>query len=79
MQLAWVVNNFVAEASVYDQMSICYYYKGDLQKAEMYWSRYMRGMTEANFSRVKSISVMQSKDCETYANKPITKEFSQVR
>ena len=57
-----MVGNVVAEVNAYDHMSICYYYKCDLEKAKMYMNRYLRGITEANFSRVKSINILQSKD-----------------
>ena len=48
----------VAEVNAYDHMSICYYYKCDLNKAKMYMNRYLRGITEANFSRVKTINII---------------------
>ena len=58
LQLAWVVNNYTAEIQIYDMMSVCYFYKGDLKKGGYYAQRFMRGVSEASFSRVRKISVL---------------------
>jgi hypothetical protein len=58
LQLAWVVNSYTAETNIYEQMALCYYYKGDLKKSGYYNNRFLRGVTEAQFSRVRKICVI---------------------
>jgi hypothetical protein len=58
LQLAWVVNSYTAETNIYDKMAICYYYKGDLKRSGYYNNRFIRGVSEANFSRVRKICVI---------------------
>lgn len=70
LQLAWVVNSYTAETQIYDKMAVCYYYKGNLKKAAYYNNRFVRGVTEASFSKVRKICVIQSKDLSTFLEKP---------
>ena len=58
LQLAWVVNSYTAETVIYDKMAICYYYIGNLKKAAYYNNRFLRGVSEAGFSRVRKICVI---------------------
>jgi tetratricopeptide (TPR) repeat protein len=46
LQLAWVVNNIASENNTYENMAICYYYKGDLRRSSYYNNRYLRGVSE---------------------------------
>lgn len=62
LQLAWVVESHTAETQCYEMMAQCYYYKGNLKKCQYYNTRYLRGISEADFSRVRKINVIQSKD-----------------
>jgi hypothetical protein len=39
-------------------MAICYYYIGNLKKAAYYNNRFLRGVSEAGFSRVRKICVI---------------------
>lgn len=62
LQLAWVLNSFTAETQIYDMMSVCHFYKGDLKKSGYYNRRFIRGVSEASWSRVRKICVLQSED-----------------
>ena len=44
------------EVSAYDNLSIDYFYLGELQKSNYYNDRVMRGKTENNKSIVKKVS-----------------------
>jgi len=44
------------EVNAYDNLSIDYFYVGELQKANYYHDRMMRGKTENNKSIVKKVS-----------------------
>ncbi len=44
------------EVNAYDNLSIDYFYVGELQKAHYYHDRMMRGKTENNTSIVKKVS-----------------------
>lgn len=78
LQLAWVVDSCTAETACYEMMSTCYYYKGNLKKSAYYNERYLRGVTEADFSRVRKINVLQSKDLSYYLKNP-PKDFKPVK
>ncbi len=61
LQIAWHISNAEAEMSAYDNLSIQYFYLGDLERAKYYNDRMLRGKTEAKFSVIRKISETHSK------------------
>eukprot|EP00347_Sterkiella_histriomuscorum_P003370 403364556 len=56
LQLAWQEGDTQMEVSAYDNLSIDYFYMGELAKSNYYHDRIMRGKTENNKSIVKKVS-----------------------
>ncbi len=73
-----MINSYTAETQIYDMMSICHYYKGDLKKSGYYNNRFIRGVSEANWSRVRKICVLQSEDLKKYLD-AVPKEFGGIK
>ena len=44
-----------AEAYVYEQLSLCHFYLGQMQKAEYYNTRFRMGILEEDQSQIRSI------------------------
>jgi hypothetical protein len=78
LQFAWVVSSYTAETQIYDMMSVCHFYKGDLKKSGYYNHRFIRGVSEATWSRVRKICVLQSPDLKRYLE-AIPKDFSGLK
>ena len=57
LQAAWHINHYTGEMNAYENIAICYFYLGKLEKAEYYINRRLRGQTEAMFSAQKKISL----------------------
>lgn len=57
MYLAWSEKCFTSELKAYDNLSIDYFYLGDLEKAEYYKERYFRGKTENDLSISKGVAL----------------------
>jgi len=51
LQLAWVKNNFNAEMEAYDALAVQYYYLADLDRANYFHDRSMKGIREKEDSR----------------------------
>ena len=56
LQLAWQEKDTDMEVQAYDNLSIDYYYSGEIAKANYYNDRIMRGKTENDKSIVKKVS-----------------------
>jgi len=56
LELAWDLDNPSAELDAYDYMGIQYYYMGDIERAEYYHDRAMRGKNEAPNSVIRALS-----------------------
>ncbi|CDW80099.1 histidine acid phosphatase family protein [Stylonychia lemnae] len=56
LQLAWQEGDTQVEVNAYDNLSIDYFYLGELAKSNYYHDRIMRGKTENNKSIVKKVS-----------------------
>lgn len=78
LQIAWVYEIHTAETICYELMSKCYFYKGELRKCAYYNQRYLRGVSEADFSRVRKAAVLQSKDLPNAIKSP-HKAFKNVK
>jgi tetratricopeptide (TPR) repeat protein len=57
LYLAWSEKCYSSEIKAYDNMSIDYFYLGDLDKAEYYQQRYLRGKTENGHSISKGVAL----------------------
>lgn len=56
LQLAWQEGNLEMELKAYDNLSMEYFYLGQLQKSNYYHDRFMRGKSENDFSIVKKVT-----------------------
>ena len=56
LELAWEQNNLQAELSAYDNLSLEYFYLGELEKAHYYHDRIIRGKFESDVSVNKKTS-----------------------
>ena len=56
LQLAWQEGDTTMEVTAYDNLSVDYFYLGELTKSNYYHDRIMRGKTENNRSIVKKVS-----------------------
>lgn len=57
MCLSWCEKDLLNEGKAYDLLSIDYFYLGQLDKAEYYHDRFIRGKTENNLSIAKSVAI----------------------
>ena len=58
MSLAWELNDQEYELKSFSNLSVEYYYAGDLERAEMYHDRFMMGRVEAKDSQAKKTNIM---------------------
>ena len=53
LKLAWFLNHCLGEMSAYENISLCYFYLGKLEKSQYYSDRQINGKVEACFSPTK--------------------------
>ena len=58
LSLAWERNDMVAEMRSYDNLSVEYYYVGNMDKAKLYHDRVMRGQVEDKTRSKKASQVV---------------------
>lgn len=56
LQLAWQEGEQVMELKAYDQLSVDYFYLGQLEKSQYYHDRFIRGKNENDHSIVKKVT-----------------------
>ena len=61
MILSWVEKETTLEAKAYEELSVDYFYLGEIGKSEYYHERFMRGKTENDTSIAKNVAVNQIK------------------
>jgi tetratricopeptide (TPR) repeat protein len=61
MNLAWAEKDIAQETRAYENLAIDYFYLGELDKAEYYHERFMRGKTENSLSIAKNVAINQIK------------------
>lgn len=59
--IAWAEKDTSGEIRAYFNLAIDNFYNGDMQRAEFYQDRYMRGKTENHRSIPKQVAINQMK------------------